>query len=85
VVGEAEEIVLQSYQGEYRKLEQIAALMVSMIGQCKERLQERLTEGMVRERNALNEHAKAIGELRAQTLSVRENLTEVVESELKTI
>lgn len=38
IVSEAETIVLSSYQTEYQKLDQIAQIMVHMIGQYKERL-----------------------------------------------
>lgn len=73
-MSEGEQIVLTSYQSEYQKLDQIAQILVHMIGQYKEKLQLRLTEGLVKERHILNEHAKAIADLKNQTFSIRENL-----------
>ena len=39
----------------------------------------------MKERNILNEHAKALQDLKNQTFSIRENLSDVVDSELKVI
>lgn len=39
----------------------------------------------MKERNILNEHSKAISDLKNQTFSIRENLSDVVDSGLKVI
>lgn len=56
-----------------------------MINDYKEKLQGKLTHCMVKERNSLNEHAKAISDLKIQTTQIRDTLNDIVDSELKII
>lgn len=45
----------------------------------------KLTSSMVKERQTLNEHYHAICDIKRQTLSIKDTLNEVVDSELKII
>lgn len=61
---EAEDLVLTSYKSEYQKIDQIAGILIHMINEYKENLQSKLTAGLVSERNGINEHIKAIHDLK---------------------
>ena len=43
LVGEAETLVITSYQSEFEKIDNIAEIMTKLINDYKERLQEKLT------------------------------------------
>ncbi len=56
-----------------------------MITEYREKLQAKLTEGLVKERTTLNEHQKAITDLKSQAQSIRDSLNDAVDTELKII
>lgn len=50
-----------------------------MIKDFKGQLQDKLTASLVNERNTLNDHLKAITELRTQSSSLTDTITDVVD------
>lgn len=85
LTGEAENLVLTSYQNEYKKLDQIADILTKMIKDYKEKIQERLTMSLVRERNNLNEHLRAISDRKNEASSIFDSLNNAVDQEIKVI
>jgi hypothetical protein len=59
--------------------------MINMINEYRDKLQQRLTNSFVNERNLLNEHSKAIIDRKKEALGIKDSLLDVVDSELKII
>jgi len=46
--------ILQNYESEYQKVENIAQILTQMISEYKDKLQKRLLDSMIKERNLVN-------------------------------
>jgi hypothetical protein len=62
----------------------VAQILIQMITDYKDKIQKRLTDNMVKERNAINQHIKEINKKKSEISIIREGVEEV-ENELKVI
>lgn len=53
-------MILRNYEQEFDKVENISKMLIQMITEYKERLQNKLTESMVSQKNMINSHGKEI-------------------------
>jgi hypothetical protein len=58
--NEAEKVIVDNYETEFQKVESVSQMLITMITDYKEKLQKRLTDSMVKERNQVNLHLKDI-------------------------
>ena len=49
--NETDKLIMQNYESEFSKVESIAQVLTQMINEYKEKLQAKLSENMVKERN----------------------------------
>lgn len=82
--SEVDTLLVQNYEKEYLKVESTAEVLITMIGEYKLKLQQRLLENMLRERNTVNSHLREVQEKKSQVLALKDGITEV-EQELKLI
>ena len=75
---------MQNYESEFSKVESIAQVLTQMINEYKEKLQAKLSENMVKERNQVNLHLREIRDKKVEVLEIREGIIEVDE-EIKRI
>ena len=75
---------MRNYEQEFDKMETVSQMLISMITDYKDKLQKRLTDSMVKQRNLVNVHMK---DIREKKQKIREVLTgvEVVEKEVESI
>ena len=82
--NETDKLIMQNYESEYSKVESIAQVLTQMINEYKEKLQAKLSENMVKERNQVNLHLREIRDKKVEVLEIREGIIEVDE-EIKRI
>jgi hypothetical protein len=56
LVEEAEILILTSYEQEHAKIDQISDILIKMIYDYRDQLHAKMTEHMVGQKKALNEH-----------------------------
>lgn len=82
--AQSEKTVLLNYEEEFEKIETVSNMLIKMITDYKERLQSKLTESLIKQRNMLNMHIKEIESKKTDVTDILENVNEV-EQELEEI
>ena len=75
LADEADRHIVENYESEYQKVESVAQILVQMITEYKEKVQARLTDSMVKERNTLTEHKKDIQVKKQEVNIIKEGIT----------
>ena len=80
----SEQQVLHNYEQEFEKVENVSKMLIKMINDYKEKLQNKLTDNMVQQRNMINSHSKEIEHQKCEVVDILENVSDV-EGQLESI